>query len=275
MSQRLIIREGSNVLLYLNKKHSYLVKAEKGQSFHTHKGYVKFDDVIGKKYGTHLLSSLGVEFVVLKPTLRDLIFKAKRKTQIMYPKDIALIIMFSGIGPGSRVVEAGTGAGALTTALAFYIRPRGRVYSYEIRPEFQEIALKNLKKANVEDCVELKSKNIILGIDEKNVDAVVLDLATPWLVIPHAYSALKGSGNIVSFSPTIDQVVKTVEALKENGFVDIETFECIMRGMQVMRGKTRPQTLITGHTGYVTHARKALKKSGMPSLSFSSNLSHK
>ena len=260
MPKRQIIREGDYILLYLNKKRSYLVKAEKDKSFHTHKGYIKFDSLIGKKYGTRLLSSLDVEFVALKPTLRDFIFKAQRRTQIMYPKDIALIVMFSGIGPSSRVIEAGTGAGALTTALAFYVKPKGRIYSYEIRPDFQEIALKNLKKAHVEDCVELKSKDITLGIDEKNVDAVVLDLATPWLVVPHAYSALIGSGNLVSFSPTIDQVVKTVEELEESGFVDIDTFECIMREMQVVRGKTRPQTLMTGHTGYLTYAQKALKK---------------
>jgi len=265
MSKRQIIREGDNILLYLNKRRSYLVKVEEGKSFHTHKGYIQFDRLIGKKYGVCLLSSLGTEFVVLKPALRDFIFKAQRKTQIMYPKDIALIVMFAGIGSGSQVVEAGTGAGALTTALAFYVKPRGRVYSYDVRPEFQEIALKNLKKAHVEDCVELKNKDITLGVDEKNVDAVVLDLATPWLVVPHAYSALRGSGSIVSFSPTIDQVVKTVEALEENGFVDIETFECIMRGMQIARGKTRPETLMTGHTGYVTCARKALKEKGKPS----------
>jgi tRNA A58 N-methylase Trm61 len=91
------------------------------------------------------------------------------------------------------------------------------------------------------------------------LDAVILDLAVPWLVVPHAYEALKPSGIIVSFSPTIDQVVRTTEALKENGFVFIETVECLMRAMQVERGKTRPQTLMTGHTGYITHARKILK----------------
>ncbi len=91
------------------------------------------------------------------------------------------------------------------------------------------------------------------------MDAVILDLAVPWLVVPHAYEALKPSGTIVSFSPTIDQVVKTTEALKENNFILIETVECMMRGMQVERGKTRPHTLMTGHTGYITHARKAIR----------------
>ena len=96
------------------------------------------------------------------------------------------------------------------------------------------------------------------------MDAVILDLAVPWLVVPHAYTALKPSGIIVSFSPTIDQVVRTTEALRENGFVFIETVECLMRAMQVERGKTRPQTLMTGHTGYITHARKILKPPVQP-----------
>ena len=254
-----LIQEGDYVLLFLDHRRTYLVKIEGGKSFHTHKGFIKFDDLIGKDYGSTVLSSLGVEFIALKPLLRDYIMKSVRRTQITYPKDVALIVMFSGIGPGSRVVEAGTGTGALTTALAHYVKPEGRVYSYEIREEFLKTAEKNLKRAGLIDFVELKNKDITAGIDESGVDAVILDLATPWLVAPHACTALKPSGTIVSFSPTIDQVVKTVEALKESGFVDVETFECLMRGMQVERGKTRPQTLMTGHTGYITLARKALK----------------
>jgi tRNA (adenine57-N1/adenine58-N1)-methyltransferase len=167
--------------------------------------------------------------------------------------------MFSGIGPGSIVVEAGTGTGAMTTALTHYVKPEGKVYSYEIREEFKRTAEKNLRRAGLLGFVELKSKDITAGIDENNVDSVILDLAIPWVVIPIAYTALKPSGTIVSFSPTIDQVVKAVEALQENGFVDIQTVECLMRGMQVERGKTRPHTLMTAHTGYITFGRKALR----------------
>ena len=213
--------------------------------------------MISKEYGTRIASNLGIEFVALKPLLSDFVFKAQRRTQINYPKDVALIVMFSGIGPGSKLVEAGTGAGALTTALAHYVKPDGRVYSYEVRPEFTEIARRNLARAGLLDHVDLKNKDVTVGIDETELDAVVLDLATPWLVIPHAYLAIKGGGTIVSFSPTIDQVVKTVEAL-QSGFTDIQTVECIMRRMQTERGKTRPETLMTGHTGYITYARKRL-----------------
>jgi len=251
------IGEGDDVLLFLDRRRTFLVKAEKEKTLHTHKGFIQLGELIGKRYGTRIKSSKDVEFAALKPGIRDYVFKISRRTQIMYPKDIALIIMFSGIHTGSRVVEAGTGTGALTSTLAFYVQPSGRVYSYEIRQEFIEIALKNLKRAGVPEYVDIKNKDITQGIDEKELDAVILDMATPWLVVAHAYSALKGSGTFASFSPTIDQVVKTTDALKDNGFVDIETVECLVRGIQTERGRTRPETLMTGHTGYITFARKA------------------
>lgn len=253
------ITEGDYVLLCLDPRRTYLVKVEAGKTFHTHRGFIKLDELVGKEFGIAVLSSVGIEFTALKPSLTDYIMKSSRKTQITYPKDAALIVMFSGIGPGSRVVESGTGTGALTTALAHYVKPDGKVYTYELREEFQKNAEKNLKRAGLLDVVVLKSGDATAGIDERDVDAVVLDLAVPWLVVPHAYEALKPSGTIVSFSPTIDQAVKTVEALKENNFVFIETVECLMRSMQVERGKTRPHTMMTGHTGYITYARKALK----------------
>jgi tRNA (adenine57-N1/adenine58-N1)-methyltransferase len=259
------ISEGDYVLLYLDVRRTYMVKMEAEKTFHTHKGYIKLDDLIGKEFGETVTSSLGVEFTALEPLLTDYMMKSSRRTQITYPKDAALIVMFSGIGPGSRVVESGTGTGALTTALAHYVKPAGKVYSYEMREEFQRAAEKNLNRAGLLEFVELKSGDVVAtGFDERDVDTVILDLAVPWLVVPHAYEALKSSGTLVSFSPTIDQVVKATEALKENGFVCIETVECLMRGMQVERGKTRPQTLMTGHSGYITYARKALKPPPQP-----------
>lgn len=253
------IAEDDYVLIYLDARRTYMIKIEAGKTFHTHKGYLKLDELIGKEYGEPIKSSLGIYFTTLKPALTDYIMKSSRNTQITYPKDAALIVMFSGIGPGSRVVESGTGTGALTTALAHYVGPTGKVYTYELRSEFQKNAAKNLQRSKLINNVEMKSGDVTLGIEERDIDAVILDLAVPWLVIPHAYLSLKSSGIIVSFSPTIDQVVKTTEALKENGFVFIETVELMMRAMQVERGKTRPQTLMTGHTGYITYARKILK----------------
>ena len=133
-------------------------------------------------------------------------------------------------------------------------------YAIELREEFLQKARRNLKKAQVLKYVELKNKDITNGISESGVDAVILDLATPWLVIQRAYSALRGSGCIVSFSPTIEQVVKTVTALEKNEFIGIETIECILRKMKVKEGETRPETIMRGHSGYITYARKAFKK---------------
>ena len=253
------IADGDYVLIYLDSRRTYMLKVESNKTFHTHKGYLKFDDLIGKEYGEPIKSSLGITFTTLKPNLTDYIMKSGRNTQIVYPKDAALIVMFSGIGPGNRVFESGTGTGALTTALAHYVGPSGKVYTYELRPEFQKNAAKNIQRAKLSGNVEMKSGDVTMGIEERDLDAAILDLAVPWLVIPHIYQALKPSGAIVSFSPTIDQVVRTTEALRENGFVFIETIECLMRTMQVERGKTRPNTMMTGHTGYITHARKIIK----------------
>ncbi len=253
------IREGDYVLLYLDDKRTYLVKAEKGKNFHTHKGFIRIDDLIDNEYGSSILSNTGVKFIALKPTLCDYVLKSVRKTQITYPKDAALIVTLSGIGPGNTVVEAGTGTGALTCALAYYVRPNGKVYSYEVRSDFIEVALKNVRRAGLAEYVEIKNKDVIEGIDEREVDAVVLDMATPWLVVPHAYASLKPSGAFVSFSPTVDQAVKTVEALRENCFVRVETIECLLRRIITEPGRTRPETLMTAHTGYLTFARKALK----------------
>ena len=254
-----IIQDGDYVLIYLDARRTYMIKMQAGQTFHTHKGYLKLDEIIGKEFGEPIKSSLGVTFTTLKPTLTDYMMKSGRNTQIVYPKDAALIVMFSGIGPGSRVFESGTGTGALTSALAHYVGPTGKVYTYELRPEFQKNAAKNLQRSKLIDNVEMKSGDVTMGIAERDLDAAVLDLAVPWLVVPHVYEALKPSGVVVSFSPTIDQVVRTTEALRDSGFVFIETIECLMRTMQVERSKTRPNTMMTGHTGYITHARKIIK----------------
>jgi len=253
-----LIKQDDDVLLHLDRRRTYLIKIKKGQVLHTHKGFIHHDDIIGRSYGERIKSNLGVEFVLLKPQIQDYVTKMLRRTQIIYPKDMALIILNTGIGPGWKVVEAGTGSGALASFIAHYVKPSGRVYSYEIRDEFIEIAKKNIEKAGVLAYIEIKNKDITRGISEKNVDAVILDLATPWLVVPHAYKALKGGGAFASFSPTIEQVVETVEALYEKGFVNIETVECLVRSFQVKRGQTRPETLMIGHTGYITFARKAV-----------------
>lgn len=251
------IKDGDFILLYLDSKRTYLIRAKSGEIFHTHKGTLDIGLLIGKEFGSQLKSSLNAEFIALKPTLGDFVQKISRKTQILYPKDMALIALYTGIGPGSKVVEAGTGSGALTSLLAHYVKPNGRVYSYEIQINFQELAKKNLEKIGLSEMVELKTGDVVQGIDETDVDAVVLDMATPWLVVEKARKALKGSGVLCSFSPTIEQVVKTVEEMRLRSFVAVESLECLIRRFQVKEGQTRPETLMIGHTGYISFGRKA------------------
>jgi tRNA (adenine57-N1/adenine58-N1)-methyltransferase len=252
------VKVGDYVLLIYDRKRRWLLKAEEEKKHHTHRGVVNFDDIIGKPYGTTVLSNLNHKFYVVRPTPMDLILKMQRATQIIYPKDIGLILLNTGIGPGSRVVEAGTGSGALTSILANYVKPTGRVYSYENREEFLIIARRNLEKAGITNYVELKNKDILEGIEEEQIDSVILDIATPWQVVKLAYNALIGGGHFASYSPTIEQVQKTVKELKKEKFIDLRTLECIERYINVEEGKTRPETRMIGHTAFLTFARKII-----------------
>lgn len=253
------IAAGDDVLLYLDGRRTYLVKVEEGRQLHTHKGYLNLGELVGRPFGSSLKSSLGLNFYALKPIVRDRIAKTIRRTQVLYPKDIGYLLTQTGIGPGSRVVEAGTGSGALTLAIANAVRPDGRVYSYDIRSEFQRTAAVNIERAGLSALVELRTGDVTQNIDEGDLDSIVLDLATPWLVIPHAYTALRGSGVLASFSPTIEQVMKTVSEMKARHFVEIETVELILRRITVEENRTRPETLMIGHSGYITTARKVFE----------------
>jgi tRNA (adenine57-N1/adenine58-N1)-methyltransferase len=254
-----LIKDGDEILLYLDSKRTYMVKVEKDKKFHTHKGYIELGELIGKPYGVTILSSLNTSFYTLKPLIRDRVLKTDRRTQVLYPKDIGYILFQLGLSSGSRVVEAGTGSGALTMAIAEAIRPDGRVYSYEIIERHLNTAKANLRRSGLIKFVDLKLGDITNGIHEKDVDAVILDMATPWVVVLHAWNALIGSGMFLSFSPTIEQVMKTVEKLRQYPFIEIETIELILRNITVAPNRTRPKTKMVGHSGYLTTARKVME----------------
>jgi tRNA (adenine57-N1/adenine58-N1)-methyltransferase len=252
------IAEGDDILLYLDRERTYQIKVKPGEQFHTHKGFIILDDLMGKPFGSTVTSSLGISFYALRPLVRDRVLKTDRRTQVLYPKDIGYILYQLGIGNGSTVVEAGTGSGALTISLANLVEPDGKVYTYEIDERSQKIAAGNIDRSGLRPWVEMKLGDITQGIAEKDVDAVVLDMATPWLVIPHAWEALAGSAVFLSFSPTIEQVMKTVYALETKPFIEVETVELILRRITVAENKTRPETLMIGHSGYLTTARKVI-----------------
>jgi tRNA (adenine57-N1/adenine58-N1)-methyltransferase len=254
-----LIKERDEVYLVLDSHRTYKVKVEQGKQFHTHKGYIELGELIGKPFGIIAISSLGVSFYVLKPLIRDRVLKTERKTQVLYPKDISYILFQLGIGPCSTVVEAGTGSGALTMALANVIRPDGKIYSYDINERHQRIAAKNIERSGLLPYVDLEIRDITEGIPYEDVDAVILDMAVPWMVIEHAWKALTGSGVFLSFSPTIEQVLKTTEELKKHPFIEIETVELLLREINVAPNKTRPRTQMIGHSGYITSARKVIQ----------------
>ncbi|MFW9823980.1 MAG: tRNA (adenine-N1)-methyltransferase [Candidatus Thorarchaeota archaeon] len=255
------IKENDLIFLILDEKRRWILPVKSGEDFHTHKGIIEFDDIIGQNYGSVVFSkpykTQGYKFYVLKPLLSDFILHMMRKTQIIYPEDAGLILLYSGIQPGSIVIEAGCGSGALTCILGNYVRPEGHVYSYDIREKSLKRAEKNIERANLKDFVSINYANILIDdLNHHNVDAIVLDLAEPWNAVQKAKEYLKQSGIIMSFSPTIEQVKKTTFALKNHNFIEVSTYELIRRKIQVKKNATRPEVRMIGHTGYLTFGRK-------------------
>jgi len=233
----------------------FLVRLTPGQALHTHKGVIQHDDLIGLPWGTQVYSHLGESFYLLRPSLADLIKETRRNTQIMFPKDIGFILVSMSIGPGQTVLEAGTGSGALTTALAFAVGPQGRVISYERRPEMQRLAQKNLRRVGLDERVTFKLRDIAQGFDEQEVDALFLDVPTPEDYIAQARAALKPGGFFGSLVPTTNQVSRLVEALQAHDFAFIEVCETLLRYYKPVPERLRPTDRMVAHTGYLIFAR--------------------
>ena len=253
-----LVKENDFVLFYLSPRKKWLFQVSPGKQVHTHAGYIEVEEVIGKEYGQSVMTNTNQEIYLLYPRLNDFIFKSKRATQILYPKDMAIIASWTDLSNGKKVVEAGTGSGSLSCFIANLIRPDGRLYTYDVREESHEIAKKNIEKAGLSEFVTLKIKDAKLGLEEKDMDVAILDLGDPWTLIKTMKGCLRPGGILASVSPTINQVEKVVIELQNEGFLEIETLEILMREMEVREGKTRPAMRMVGHTTYLTFARKSL-----------------
>jgi len=256
-----MIKEGDVVTLWIDPKRVYLIKVRSGKKFSTDKGALELDKIIGLEYGSEVSLSTGNKGYLLQPSLIDIYNGLRRPSQVLYPKDIAYMIFTSGIKPGDTVLEAGTGSGFLTISLAYYLGEKGKVITYDIREDMQKIARKNVEFLNLSDRVVFKLKDIRMGFDETNIDAVFLDMPDPWNAVKAAYEALKPSGTIVIFVPTTNQIEKTAIALKNNNFVDIRAEELIIREYQLKENAIRPKNIGVVHTGYIIRGRKSLKSS--------------
>jgi tRNA (adenine57-N1/adenine58-N1)-methyltransferase len=254
-----IAREHDLVLLISRDDKRFIVRLAPGEDFHTHRGKIAHDDILGHPLGRVVRSHLGHPFVVLQPSTHDLIMNVSRATQIVYPKEIGYVLLKLGIGPGTRVVEAGTGSGGLTVALAYYVRPSGRVFSYETRADMQRRAAKNLAQLGLLDYVELKERDIAAGFDEHDADACFLDVREPWLYLQPAWDCLKGGGFFGSLVPTTNQVSNLLAGLERHPFADVEVCEIILRNYKPVWARLRPMDRLTAHTGYLIFARKVLE----------------
>ena len=217
------------------------------------------------EYGSAIKTTEGKLIFLMEPTIHDFIMKSERKTQIVYPKDLGYIVARTGLKNGSKVLEVGTGSGALATFMASIVKPEGHIYTFDVNSEFMEIAKRNLEKAGMAQYVTMHQHDLHQGVDIRNVDVATVDLGDPWTVIDQVYDALKGGGAFVAICPTMNQIEKTTTQLKKSGYADIDCVELMIRNMEAREGMTRPSMRMIGHTTYLVFARKVEKlKEALP-----------
>ncbi len=247
---------GEFVLLVDSKRRRHLVTLAPGGQFHTHAGIVAHDDLIGRPDGTTVHTSRGARLVAVRPTLAQYVLEMPRGAQVIYPKDIGPILVLADVFPGARVLESGVGSGALTTALLRATGPAGHVTGYEIRDDFARRATQNVHGFLGEDVpLDVEVRDIYEGIDDRDLDRIVLDLPEPWRVVKHALEALRPGGILLAYLPTILQVGRLREELANAPFAMVETLEVLQRGWHVEGQSIRPDHRMVAHTGFLTHAR--------------------
>jgi tRNA (adenine57-N1/adenine58-N1)-methyltransferase len=251
-----LAQENDLVLLISQRGKRFLIRLKAGASQHTHRGVVQHDDLIGQPLGQQVRSHLGERFLALEPSTHDLMMNVRRNTQIIYPKEAGYILLKLNLYHGQRVIEAGSGSGSLTLALARAVSPDGRVYSYENRIEMQRNAMRNLQRAGLAEYVAFKVRDIAEGFDEVDVDALFLDVRTPWDYLAPACQALKGGGFFGALVPTTNQVSDLVAGLEGHRFGDIEVEELLLRAYKPIPQRLRPADTMVAHTGYLIFARK-------------------
>lgn len=258
--------EGDFVLLvplFKSKKMvRFVIKLKRNERFHSKYGVILHDNIIGRFFGSVISTHLNYNFIALPATLYDVIKSYggfKYVTQIIYPRDWALISVFADIKEGEKVIEIGTGSGALLAYLTRIIGNTGFIYSYEKDPERAKVAESNLSRLNIKDRYVIKVRDVVKEkLDEKNVDVVFIDMPEPWLLVKKAWCALKPGGKIIVYTPTFNQLEKTITELMKHGFIDIKIKEGFLRDIQVKPYAIRPELCGYYFSAYIIFARKSL-----------------
>lgn len=250
-----LFEPGDKVLLLDSKARRYMITlAETGQ-FHSHSGFITHDQVIGQPEGVVVRTASGARYTAVRPTLSDFVLKMPRGAQVIYPKDLGPILMLADIFPGARVLEAGVGSGALSMTL---LRAGADVVGYELREDFAARAQENVRAfvgADAAARYRVEIRDVYEGIDESDLDRVVLDLPEPWRVVKHAAEAMHTGGILVSYVPSIIQVSQLREALEDSPFGMAESMEILLRTWHVDGSAVRPDHRMVAHTGFLTAAR--------------------
>jgi tRNA (adenine57-N1/adenine58-N1)-methyltransferase len=250
-----LFEAGDRVLLFDSKGRRHLLTLAEGQEFHTHAGPVAHSSIIGQPEGSVVRSARGARYTAVRPTLADVVLKMPRGAQVIYPKDLAPILMMGDIFPGARVLEAGVGSGALSMAM---LRAGADVVGYELRQDFAARAVANVSSflgSGALDRYRVCIRDVYDGIDEVGLDRVALDVPEPWRVVKHAESALTPGGIIVCYLPSVIQVAQLREALEASAFGMAETLEVLHRTWHVDGQSVRPDHRMVAHTGFLTSAR--------------------
>lgn len=247
---------GERVLLLDAKRRRYLVVLEAGGEFHSHAGVLRHDDLLGADEGVTVRTSLGARLVAVRPTLAEYVLEMPRGAQVIYPKDLGPILILADIFPGARILESGVGSGALSMTLLRAVGPTGHVTGYELRDDFAIRAQRNVEGFLGPDLpLRVEVRDVYDGIDEEQLDRVILDLPEPWQVVKHAEAALRPGGMLLAYLPTIGQVARLREELAGSAFGMAESLEVMQRGWHIDGQSVRPDHRMVAHTGFLTHAR--------------------
>lgn len=251
---------GDLCLLIDGKDRRYMFTLDPKGLFHSHHGPLPHSDIIGQPEAVEVYSEKRRKFRAYRPTLADYILKMPRGAQVVYPKDIGPILVHADIFPGSRVLESGTGSGALTLALMRAAGPKGTIFTFERREEFRDTALKNIQRFAGSDpgyaTLESALGDMYEDVIDIPVDRVVFDLTEPWLALDNVRRCLEPGGILIAYMPTVTQVARLGEALDNPGWDRVKTFETMHRGWNVDGLSVRPDHRMVAHTAFLTVARK-------------------